>query len=237
MGHIVEEWKVVEEASATKEGLKEGTCKVCSAELTVNIGKDITKVEQKDTTGTVVAKVEAVGDTVLNENVTLDAGNVTETLDAQTKAELDKKKDDFFGTSKKVTLISTWDISLVLRESATDGSEIKPLKYEPNGKIKVTIEVPANLLAKHKDVQLLHFLDNGTVESVNFVLDGTKVTFETDSLGYFAFAGTQIETETENTTSPKTADTSNVVMWIMLACVASVVCAGAVGVQKKRKYN
>ncbi len=230
IGHIVETWAVKEEATIEKEGSKEGTCKVCEKKLTASIGKLTEKIEESDNDGNVTSSVESVEDTVLHEDVVLERTDITHTLDAKTKAELKKK------IGENLEFITIWDIALVLRDIATDGSIIQETEYEPNGKVKVTMEIPKNLLEKFENIQLIHFLDDGTVEVLDYVLNGTTVTFETDKFSYYAFAGTKIPDQKPNTgSSPQTGDSSNMFSWMMIMAAAVCAVAGTVVVRKKRK--
>ncbi|MGN1320828.1 MAG: hypothetical protein ACI4U6_06910, partial [Acutalibacteraceae bacterium] len=128
-----------------------------------------------------------------DESTVLVTENVSEKLDNNEKADMQKKVEELKLSVENIKLAEIFDISLVLRNDNIQDSEI-----EPEGTIRVTIEVPANLFENFTNVKLLHFLDDGSIEEVVYTLNGTKATFETDSLSYFAFVGTPVEENNNN---------------------------------------
>lgn len=241
LGHKVVEWTVTKEATAEESGTKTGKCTVCGEEITAETGKLISKVEGDS------AKVEAVGDTTLYENIILKTDKVGDKLSDTDKADMQTKIEALKLAVENIKMAEIFDISLFLRDTDASGNPIQDLKYEPNGKIRITMEVPEAIFKNFKNVKLLHFLDDGTVEVVDYTLDGSKAVFEADSLSYFAFAGTPVVTDTgitndngtknENnsqSSSPKTGDSSNPIVWIAVLLV-SALTVGTVSVYNRKK--
>lgn len=241
LGHKVVEWTVTKEATAKESGTKTGKCTVCGEVITAETGKLISKVEGDS------AKVEAVGDTTLYEKIILKTDKVGDKLSDTDKADMQTKIEALKLSVDNIKMAEIFDISLFLRDTDASGNPIQDLKYEPNGKIRITMEVPEAIFKNFKNVKLLHFLDDGTVEAVDYTLDGSKAVFETESLSYFAFAGTPIVTDTgitnENGTknenngqasSPKTGDSSNPIVWIAVLLV-SALTVGTVSVYSRKK--
>ena len=241
LGHKVVEWNVTKEATAEESGTKTGKCTVCGEEITAETGKLISKVEGDS------AKVEAVGDTTLYENIILKTDKMGDKLSDTDKADMQTKIEALKLAVENIKMAEIFDISLFLRDTDASGNPIQDLKYEPNGKIRITMEVPEAIFKNFKNVKLLHFLDDGTVEEVEYTLDGSKAVFEADSLSYFAFAGTPVVTDTgitndngtknENngqSSSPKTGDSSNPIVWIAVLLV-SALTVGTVSVYNRKK--
>lgn len=241
LGHKVVEWTVTKEATAEESGTKTGKCTVCGEEITAETGKLISKVEGDS------AKVEAVGDTTFYENIILKTDKISDKLSDTDKADMQTKIEALKLAVENIKMAEIFDVSLFLRDKDASGNPIQDLKYEPNGKIRITMEVPESVFKNFKNVKLLHFLDDGTVEEVEYTLDGSKAVFETDSLSYFAFAGTPVVTDTgitndngtknENNgqaSSPKTGDSSNPIIWIAVLLV-SALTVGTVSVYNRKK--
>ena len=241
LGHKVVEWTVTKEATAEESGTKTGKCTICGEEITAETGKLISKVEGDS------AKVEAVGDTTLYENIILKTDKISDKLSDTDKADMQTKIEALKLAVENIKMAESFDVSLFLRDKDASGNPIQDLKYEPNGKIRITMEVPESVFKNFKNVKLLHFLDDGTVEAVEYTLDGSKAVFETDSLSYFAFAGTPVVTDTgitndngaknENNgqaSSPKTGDSSNPIVWIAVLLV-SALTVGTVSVYNRKK--
>ena len=241
LGHKVVEWTVTKEATAEESGTKTGKCTVCGEEITAETGKLISKVEGDS------AKVEAVGDTTFYENIILKTDKISDKLSDTDKADMQTKIEALKLAVENIKMAEIFDVSLFLRDKDASGNPIQDLKYEPNGKIRITMEVPESVFKNFKNVKLLHFLDDGTVEEVEYTLDGSKAVFETDSLSYFAFAGTPVVTDTgitndngtknENNgqaSSPKTGDSSNPIVWIAVLLV-SALTVGTVSVYNRKK--
>lgn len=241
LGHKVVEWTVTKEATAEESGTKTGKCTVCGEEITAETGKLISKVEGDS------AKVEAVGDTTLYENIILKTDKMGDKLSDTDKADMQAKIEALKLAVENIKMAEIFDISLFLRDTDASGNPIQDLKYEPNGKIRITMEVPEAIFKNFKNVKLLHFLDDGTVETVDYILDGSKAVFDTESLSYFAFAGTPVVTDTGTTndngtknenngqsSSPKTGDRSNPIVWIAVLLV-SALTVGTVSVYNRKK--
>ena len=255
LGHNVAKWTTTKEATAEESGIKEGECTVCKEKIVIETGKKVTEIKNENAT------VEAVGDTVLDESTVLVTENVGEKLDNSAKADMQKKVEELKLSVENIKLAEIFDISLFLRNDNIQDSEI-----EPEGTIRVTIEVPANLFEDFTNVKLIHFLDDGSIEEVIYTLNGTKATFETDSLSYFAFVGTPVEdnssnnnnnnnnnsnsssnnkTEdkgtTENTnnkeTSPVTASDVDMILASSIAVIALAALCVTTVIYKKRKVR
>ena len=253
LGHNVAKWTTTKEATTEESGIKEGECTVCKEKIVIETGKKVTEIKNENAT------VEAVGDTVLDESTVLVTENVSEKLDNSEKADMQKKVEELKFSVENIKLAEIFDISLFLRNDTIQDSEI-----EPEGTIRVTIEIPANLFENFNNVKLLHFLDDGSVEEVVYTLNGTKATFETNSLSYFAFVGTPVEennnnnnnnnnsnssnnnkTEdkgtTENTnnkeTSPATASDINMILASSIAVIALAALCVTTVIYKKRKVR
>ncbi|MGN1320589.1 MAG: hypothetical protein ACI4U6_05695, partial [Acutalibacteraceae bacterium] len=199
LGHNVAKWTTTKKATAEESGIKEGECTVCKETIVIETGKKVTEIKNENAT------VEAVGDTVLDESTVLVTENVSEKLDNTEKADMQKKIEELNLSVENIKLAEIFDISLFLR-----GDNIQDSEIEPEGTIRITIEVPANLFENFTNVKLLHFLDDGSIEEVVYTLNGTKATFETENLSYFAFVGTPVEdNDNDNDNNSNSNSSSN----------------------------
>ena len=220
VGHTVVEWTVTKEATKTETGTKTGKCTVCGESIVAETGKLVPSVDKSKLEGNTKASVEAVGDTKLYENVIFKADNITEAINSADKSDIEKKANSLKIGASDLKLAAVFDLSMILRDTDSKGNVIKDADFKPNGKVKVSIEIPESVL---------------------------KATFETDGFSKYAFANTKINaptssgetgSNTENngsTNSPQTGDTSNIFLWIALAFVSVSTLTGITICSKKKK--
>lgn len=247
VGHTVVEWTVTKEATKTETGIKTGKCTVCGESIIAETGKLVPSVDKSKLEGNVKASVEAIGDTKLYENVIFKADNITEAINSDNKSDIEKKANGLKIGASDLKLAAVFDLSMILRDTDSKGNVIKDTDFKPNGKVKVSIEIPESVLKTFENILLVHLKDDGTAESIAYTLNGNIATFETDAFSKYAFVGTEVKTptssgetgsNTENngsTNSPQTGDTSNIFLWIALAFVSASALTGITIYSKKKK--
>ncbi len=90
---------------------------------------------------------------------------------------------------------------------------------QPNGKIKVTLQVPERL-EKALKIDVYRVEEDGSYVKLESKLDGKWITFETDHFSTYVFVEANVDTSTDNT-SVYTGDTTNVTLsmiMMLLAC-------------------
>lgn len=209
------------------------------------------EIKEEKVEGNLEASVKVDGNITLPGDVIFVADDVTKTIDTEEKTKLEKAIDS--KVLKSVTdehkIAAVLDLKLILRD------EDKEIKYEPDGAVKVTVQVPKNVLEAYENIILLHVKDDGTIEVVPFELgEGNKATFKTDGFSYYVFVGTEkilVDNNTESgnvtqttppktqeptTQAPKTGDSSLVVLWViaMLCALTGIIVVTG---NKKRYYR
>lgn len=135
--------------------------------------------------------------------------------------------------------IKLFDISLILNGT----------KIEPNGKVKVTIKLPAEC-TKYKNLGIVYLDDNNVVHPIQSTVTGDTISFIAEHFSLYGIVGTpasstttpanmtptnvtpvNVTTSNTSTHSPKTGDTSTPILPVMVALVS---CAGLVFARKKR---
>ena len=84
---------------------------------------------------------------------------------------------------------------------------------QPNGKVKVTMNIPETLSAE--GLKMFYVSDKGEKENIAITVDkkNKTVTAELEHFSTYVLANVS--------TSPKTGDNSNVMLWVILLCVSS----------------
>jgi LPXTG-motif cell wall-anchored protein len=114
----------------------------------------------------------------------------------------------------------------------------KGVSIEPNGKVRVTLPLSAELKG-HKNLQIVRIGDDGTIKPMRTVCDGTNITFETDHFSTYGIVeipqAAAKSTAQQETSSPQTGDNSP----IQLLAVLTLSTAGAIAlaVVRKKRYN
>jgi len=108
---------------------------------------------------------------------------------------------------------------------------------EPNGKVRVTMPLPASLKGL-KNLNMVRFNDDGTVTLMNAVSDGTTITFETDHFSTYGIVETQQAAAKPATANPTTknsatGDNSPIMPLATLVTIAAVAFALAVAKKKR----
>lgn len=143
--------------------------------------------------------------------------------------------------------IKLFDISLILNGS----------KIEPDGKVKVTIQLPAEC-AKYKNLGIVYLDDNNVVHPIQSTVNGETISFVAEHFSLYGIVGTPASSTPENNTvtpvnnnsqnnntttptnantnnssakSPETGDTTTPILPVMAAFVA---CIGLVCTRKKK---
>ncbi|WP_102399837.1 DUF4430 domain-containing protein [Haloimpatiens massiliensis] len=164
-----------------------------------------------------------------------------------------KIKTALKGTSEK---FKSFDISL----------ESEKKKIQPNGKVKVTMNIPTDY--DHSRVLVYRILEDGTLQDMKATINGNTISFETDHFSLYAIAEkakatseksksgenaetnkTEKATETfkaadvedtpklaEITETPKTGDKSPILMMSIVAITALATLVVLI-VSKRKKYN
>ena len=230
-------------------------CLVCEQKIVEGkvIDKLVTEVKEDKVEGNLEATVKVDADITLPGDVIFVAEEVTKTIDIEEKAKIEKTIDS--KVLKEVTdnhkIAAVLDLKLILRDNEEE------IKYEPDGTVEVTVQVPKNVLEGYENIVLLHIKDDGTIEVVPFELNsGDKATFKTDGFSYYVFVGTektvdnQVQTVPSNnnkttddstqtvspvTQAPKTGDSSFTALWLVVMLFALMGILVAIG--KKNKFN
>ncbi len=184
IGHRVENWTVTKEASASAGGEKKGTCVHCKEEFTVQTGKLVTGATVK-TEGMEQVTLQANEDTVLPEDAMFVAKDVSAELDYLQEHDLQQALLNAYGELNPVVVL---DLSLVTRQTATDGAVMEDEKVDFDGAVTVTIPLPDAMKNSDKTYLLYHVKDDGTAEAVEYTVEGDTITFVATGFSYYTFA-------------------------------------------------
>lgn len=162
-------------------------------------------------------------------------------LEGQNGVVFDKNTKLVAQESKKVIPVTNgqkgiklFDISLILNGS----------KIEPNGKVKVTIKLPAEC-AKYKNLGIVYLDDNNVVHPIHSTVNGDTISFVAEHFSLYGIVGTPASSTPENNTttpaktntnnssvkSPETGDTTTPILPVMVALLA---CVELVFTRKKK---
>lgn len=162
-------------------------------------------------------------------------------LEGQNGVVFDKNTKLVAQESKKVIPVTNgqkgiklFDISLILNGS----------KIEPNGKVKVTIKLPAEC-AKYKNLGIVYLDDNNVVHPIQSTVNGDTISFVAEHFSLYGIVGTPASSTPENNTttpaktntnnssvkSPETGDTTTPILPVMVALLA---CVELVCTRKKK---
>lgn len=162
------------------------------------------------------AKDKATGITVsgLDAGVTLSVKSVNK--ERQTAIEEQVKK--LLGNTKGIKI---FDISLL-----KDGKEV-----EPGTPVKVSIPIPDGFST---NLKLYHQNEKGVLEPVKISVKDSTVSFEAKSFSPYVLVDMGAKAvDPSNGKSPKTGDTSSMILYLMLALAAM----GGIGYAAERKMN
>lgn len=239
--HIVETWEVTKEATTKEKGTKSGTCTGCNATLHVETAQLLETGEEVKKTEGLDSKVEMVGDTNITADVVFKAEEVSQTVTEAVKKTIDKAIDTLKEKVEGQTVASIFDLSLILREQATNGELISEKEFELEGTVQVTIPVPSDLLTKYENLQLVHIKDDGTAEILPFTLEDGKATFTTDGFSYYTFVGTEKAPATSEPgpATPNTGDNNRGILCyaLMMMLAAGVVAHEMLERERARKRS
>ena len=152
--------------------------------------------------------------------------DISDSISEEEKALIEKAKDD--------SVIGIFlDINLFKQIG-----DNKPEKItKTNGKIKISFEIPEELINKDSSINRTFYilkLHDGVVTKLPVTVDGTTGTFETDEFSTYALAYTDTKIEESVTTlNPETGD--NIAVWITLMAVSILGIVGTVKFGNKRK--
>ena len=187
--HIVNEWNVTKKATAEETGEKSGICVKCEQTISVTTAKLVSEIKTDNVEGLVDAKVEAVGDANVSEDVFFVANEILENIDPAEKTKVENAIKALLGADKEHKFAAIFDLKLVLREIAINGDVISEEDLDLEGTVKVTIPVPVSAFEELDDVKLVHIKDDGTAEVVSFELDNGNAVFEAKEFSYYTFVG------------------------------------------------
>jgi len=250
--HIVNDWTVTKEATTEETGLKSGVCSGCNETMTVETAKLVEEFKPENVEGTDV-EIEIVGDSNISEDVIFKAEEIVDTIIPEEKDKVetavDKAIEKFEEIVENVKIGAIFDFQLILRETTTDGEVIGETELKLNGKVKVTVTVPEEVINTLENIKLLHIKDDGTVEIVPFTLKDGKATFEATEFSYYTFVGTEkasgeqggptVDDNNNGDTgnSPQTGDNSNLILWIAVMFVSASALAGLTVYTKRKKQS
>lgn len=168
-------------------------------------------------TGGNTAKDKATGITVsgLEAGVELSVKSVTKEQQTAIEEQVKKLLENTKG-------IKIFDISLL-----KDGKEV-----QPGTPVKVTIPIPEGFST---NLKLYHQNTKGVLEAVNISVKDSNVSFEAKSFSPYVLVdmGAKTVNTSTNDKSPKTGDTSSMMLYLMLALAAM----GSIGFAAKRRMN
>ena len=163
------------------------------------------------------AKDKATGITVsgLEAGVELSVKSVTK----EQQTAIEKQVQNLLGNTKGIKI---FDISLL-----KDGKEV-----QPGTPVKVTMPIPEGFST---NLKLYHQNTKGVLEAVNISVKDSNVSFEAKSFSPYVLVdmGAKVANTSTNVKSPKTGDTSSMMLYLMLALAAM----GSIGFAAKRRMN
>ncbi len=246
--HYIDTWTEVKPATESQEGEKKGKCTECGDEFTVATDKLATSVKAENilnNDGKAVegAKIEAVGDTKLPENIA--AGIITATPqeikdfeeDAETKEMLAKVPE---ASDKKILGLVVYAImSGDTYQDAASGDFIVDATANEKlpGKIKVTLPITADL-SNYENLVVLTEGANGDLVKLEATIVNGTVVFETESNfnGIILMGSEKKAPAPVNPDVPQNGDSSEVVLYVSLALV-SLLTLSAMFISKKSKAS
>lgn len=163
------------------------------------------------------AKDKATGITVsgLEAGVELSVKSVAK----EQQTAIEKQVQNLLGNTKGIKI---FDISLL-----KDGKEV-----QPGTPVKVTMPIPEGFST---NLKLYHQNTKGVLEAVNISVKDSNVSFEAKSFSPYVLVdmGAKAANTSTNGRSPKTGDTSSMMLYLMLALAAM----GSIGFAAKRRMN
>ena len=164
--------------------------------------------------------------TGVDARISLEVKVITATVTDEEK-QLIKEK---LGENEKVGIYL--DINLFKQIGNNDQVKIT----ETNEKIKVTFEIPEELLNTADNITRTFYIvriHDGIAEKIDAKVEDNKISFETDRFSTYALTYTDtVKAETSENTNPKTGD--NIALWLGLALISIV---GIVGIRKFQEKN
>ena len=255
--HKITSWEVTKEPTTEATGLKTGYCENagCTDKHQVIIAKlvatgDKVKPEVKDN-NVVVESVTVSKDSNVTESVILQVDDVTDVVKESAVKDIEKvakEKEEVSDAHKLATIL---DIKMILREVTDgqgqgEGEKIADAEFKLQGEVEIKLQLPKELVTKYEKLVLLHVKDDGSVEVVPFTMDKNNiVTFKADEFSYYAFAGVEKQsvtndnvTNTNNSTatSPKTGDNNMTALWMLITMCATFAVVVLVVKKQKRMY-
>ncbi len=249
--HEIKTWEVSKEPTTTECGEKTGKCTGCSEEFKVETAKLVSEIKTEKIEGLEKVEIQILGDTNINEDVVFVAEEVLETITQEEKKDVEtavekaietlkeELKDEMKEEVKDHKLAAVFDLKLILRETTTTGEKVAETELKLEGKVKVTVPVPAIVTEKFENIKLIHVKDDGSVEFVPFTMKDGLASFEATGFSYYTFVGTEKVVETPTTTTaPATSATvptgdSTGILWSVTGLVVAL--AGMMIVSSKRR--
>lgn len=135
-------------------------------------------------------------------------------------------------------LLSVWDISL---SNILDGKE-----YHPEEPVKISI--PVDYLPEQDNVCVLHYKDDGTIEYIEPIFNGSAINFETSEFSYFALVSyadgaSPFDLNNSMAVMPKSeesGETNAGIIWLVVLGTVALNCVVTVTIVftlKRRRYK
>lgn len=181
-------------------------CTVCSYEIAP-------KLPSKQ-----IIKDKNTGITIEYEDGTVFGDDITLVVSPKSAEEMKKNQENVNKVVNGKKLAGLYDIKLL-----KNGAEI-----QPDGKLKISLELTTEM-KNMTDLQVVYIDDNGKVTIIPSQLVNGKLVFITDHFSYYGVIGTPKSSEPS---SPRTGDTSNVMLYLGLIILSG--CLAGYGLKKKK---
>lgn len=147
--------------------------------------------------------VEKLEGDMFKEGTTLSVKDITNYIDERDKRVYDK---NIMMASKGKQLALLYDITLVL-----DKKEI-----QPDGKVKVTVEIPQDIRDKFKEFEAVYIDQYGKVELLESEVSYNKISFNTNHFSKYGIIGTAKNVSN----NPQTGDKAFNMVFVIMGLVA-----------------
>ena len=154
-------------------------------------------------------------------------------VNLQVESITDKSNANFIMAQKELgsnQIAALFDISLLQNN----------VRYEPNGKVTVSIPLPTSLVGK-SGVVIAHIKDDGSVIYITPTINNNIITFQTDSFSKYAIvissnsASNAASLNSVNAGTPNTGDNS--VLPAVVSLIAMLSIAGLIAMRRLTKKN
>ncbi len=182
----------------------EGKIKIVSKDT------DLSSTSDKSSPDILVSKdlanevsVEKLQGDMFKEGTVLSVKDITKNIDERDKRVYDK---NIMVASKGKELALLYDITLLLDKKA----------IQPDGTVKVTIEIPQEIRDKYRDFEVVYIDEYGKVTLLDSELSYNKISFKTTHFSKYAIIGTA-KTVSNN---PQTGDKAFNMIFVVLGLIA-----------------